>query len=137
MAATGTPGRTDRIPPYSEEAERGVLGSLMLDTERVLDMCRVGQLGPQSFYVPAHQILFETFSQMADEGRPVDLLSVGEYLKTAGLLERIGGHQFLTPCGFHADSGTRRLLHPARPRERPATHNDPPGAEDHRGLLCP
>ncbi|MCX7008093.1 MAG: replicative DNA helicase, partial [Kiritimatiellaeota bacterium] len=100
---------TDRIPPYSEEAERGVLGSLMLDTEHVLDMCRMCQLQPRSFYVPAHQLLYETFSAMADEGRPVDLLTAGEYLKTAGLLERIGGHPFLerlvdsTPTAAHAD----------------------------------
>ena len=30
--------RTDRIPPYSEEAERGVLGSALLDAGRVIDL---------------------------------------------------------------------------------------------------
>ncbi len=42
-------GRSDRIPPYSEEAERGVLGAILLDAERVLDLalasrCRIAVL---------------------------------------------------------------------------------------------
>jgi replicative DNA helicase len=109
MAATGTPGRTDRIPPYSEEAERGVLGSLLLDAQHVLDFCRVNQLKSSSFYVPVHQQLFEHIATMADEGRPVDLLTFGDYLKPLGLLEKIGGPLFLerlvdsTPSAAHAE----------------------------------
>ena len=30
--------RTDRIPPYSEEAEKGVLGSILLDSMKVMDI---------------------------------------------------------------------------------------------------
>ena len=108
MAATGTPGRTDRIPPYSEEAERGVLGSLLQDAQRVLDLCRVNQLQTSSFYVPVHQLLYEALAAMSDEGRAVDLLTAGVYLKNSGVLEKIGGPQFLerlldaTPTAAHA-----------------------------------
>ena len=108
MAATGTPGRTDRIPPYSEEAERGVLGAMLLDAIRVLDACRESRLTPAAFYVPAHQLLFETFAAMVDRGQPVDLLTAGDHLKNDGVLERIGGAPFLerlvdaTPVSAHA-----------------------------------
>lgn len=108
MAATGTPGRTDRIPPYSEEAERGVLGAMLLDATRVLDACRESKLTAEAFYVPAHQALFETFSAMVDSGQPVDLLTAGDHLKNVGVLERIGGPPFLerlvdaTPTSAHA-----------------------------------
>jgi len=95
MAATGTPGRTDRIPPNSEDAERGVLGSLLMDVQHVLDLCRINQVGASSFYVPAHQLLFETFAAMADAGQPVDLLTANVQLKNNGLLEKIGGPLFL------------------------------------------
>ena len=46
--------RTDRIPPYSEDAERGVLGSALLDAGRVVDLAIERGLRPESFYVPAH-----------------------------------------------------------------------------------
>jgi hypothetical protein len=36
--------RTDRIPPYSEEAEKGVLGSVLLDPAKVMDLCIESQL---------------------------------------------------------------------------------------------
>ena len=108
MSAPAFRPRTDRIPPYSAEAERGVLGAMLLDAARVLDACRESKLGAGSFYVPAHQALFEAFSVMVDQGLPLDLLTAGEQLKKAGELERIGGPQFLeglvdsTPTSAHA-----------------------------------
>ncbi|TAN36731.1 MAG: replicative DNA helicase [Verrucomicrobia bacterium] len=109
MAANGTPGRTDRLPPYSEEAERGVLGSLLLDAVRVLDLCRTGQVLTESFYVPSHQVVFQTLAEMVDHGRPVDMLTVGDFLNRQGQLEKIGGAAFLerivdaTPTAAHAE----------------------------------
>ena len=101
--------RTDRLPPYSEEAERGVLGSALLDAGRVVDLAVERGLRPESFYVPAHQALFELFLDMSHEGRPVDLLTVGDRLRDQGRLEEIGGSTFLdqlvdaTPTPAHAE----------------------------------
>ncbi|MBP7829944.1 MAG: replicative DNA helicase [Kiritimatiellae bacterium] len=101
--------RTDRIPPYSEEAERGVLGSTLLDAGRVVDLAVERGLRPESFYVPAHQALFELFIEMSHEGRPVDLLTAGDRLRDRGRLEEIGGAAFLeqlvdaTPTPAHAE----------------------------------
>ncbi|WP_372846619.1 DnaB-like helicase N-terminal domain-containing protein, partial [Pontiella sp.] len=39
-----------RIPPHSDEAERGVLGSILLDPSGSLDKCLAKRLGPDSFY---------------------------------------------------------------------------------------
>jgi replicative DNA helicase len=109
MAATGTPQRSDRLPPYSEEAERGVLGSLLLDAVRVLDLCRIKRVLADAFYVPSHQVVFQALAEMVDHGRPVDLLTVGDFLKDQRLLEKVGGAEFLerlvaaTPTAAHAE----------------------------------
>jgi len=101
--------RTDRIPPYSEEAERGVLGSALLDAGRVIDLAVERGLSPESFYVRAHQSLFEVLGEMTHAGRPVDLLTVGERLRDLGRLDEIGGTGFLeqlvdsTPTAAHAE----------------------------------
>ncbi|MEI8121941.1 MAG: replicative DNA helicase [bacterium] len=99
----------ERVPPHSEDAERGVLGAVLLDAERVMDFCIERQLVADSFYIPAHRAIFEVMLEMSNAGRPIDLLTVGERLKAAGLLERIGGSTALhrivdaTPTAAHAD----------------------------------
>jgi hypothetical protein len=112
----------DFLPPYSEEAERGILGSLLLDAPRVSAMCTAAEVAADWFYVPAHQKLFAVLSAMRPER--IDLLTLGEELKVRGLLEQVGGHYFLerlvdaTPTAAHtgyyleilADQKRRRLL---------------------------
>lgn len=112
MAAQVTPaqaGKGDRIPPYSEDAERGVLGSSLLDAARVIDLAVSKGLKPESFYVPAHQALFDVLTGMMSDGRPVDLLTVGDRLRDLGRLDELGGAPFLeklvdgTPTAAHAE----------------------------------
>jgi len=112
MAAQVTPppaGRSDRLPPYSEEAERGVLGCILLDAARVIDLCRTRRLAATAFYLRHHQVLFETVEGMVNENRPVDLLTVRERLRDLGQLEGLGGPAFLeqlvdsTPTSAHAE----------------------------------
>ncbi len=76
-----------RVPPYSEEAEVGVLGSTLLDSARVLDICVESQLVPESFYIPAHRLIFETMLEMSRQGLAVDILTVAERLRAAGKLD--------------------------------------------------
>jgi replicative DNA helicase len=98
-----------RLPPYSEEAERGVLGSALIDSERVIELCSDNQIAPDSFHVPAHRHLFEQLQEMNQAGKAVDLLTVGEHLKQAGRLDALGGYTFLeglidsTPTAAHAE----------------------------------
>ncbi|MDH3346314.1 MAG: hypothetical protein OEL75_03940, partial [Kiritimatiellaceae bacterium] len=98
-----------RLPPYSEEAERGVLGSALIDSEKVLELCSSNLISPDSFYTPAHRHLFEQLQEMNQAGKAVDLLTVGEHLNKAGRLESVGGYAFLeglidsTPTAAHAE----------------------------------
>ncbi len=103
------PLKSDRIPPYSAEAERGVLGSALLDAARVIDLCVERRLVPASFHVPAHQTLYEVLVDMSNSGQVIDLLTVGDRLESANLIEQIGGRVFLvelvdsTPTSAHAE----------------------------------
>ena len=102
-------GSTGRIPPHSEEAERGVLGSALIDAERVVDLCIEKRLTPESFYAPAHRVLFEVLLEMTNDHRPIDLLTVGEKLRAVNQLDAIGGESYLeqlidsTPTSAHAE----------------------------------
>jgi replicative DNA helicase len=101
--------RTGRVPPHSEEAERGVLGSVLLDSARVMDLCLARQITPESFYVPAHRIVFEAMTDLARQATAIDILTVTERLKANSTLDTIGGTVFLdrlidsTPTAAHAE----------------------------------
>ena len=108
VSPTRTPS-ADRLPPYSEEAERGVLGSILLAPDTVMDHCVAAGIISESFYVPAHRSVYETMLTMNREGKVIDLLTVGERMANAGKLDQIGGSVFLdrlvdsTPTAAHAE----------------------------------
>lgn len=112
LLGTPTPqsfSRIERALPYSEEAEKGVLGSILLDSMRVLDLCLTRGIVAESFYVPAHREIFEVLMDMWREGAVIDILTVGERLARTGKLERVGGSAYLerivdsTPTSAHAE----------------------------------
>ncbi len=99
-----------RVPPHSEEAERGVLGSVLLDPARVLDLCvENGLADPEVFYAPAHRALYETLRKMQNTGAAIDVLTLVEALKADSRLEEVGGAEAIeriiegTPTAAHAE----------------------------------
>ncbi|MBL7077780.1 MAG: replicative DNA helicase [Kiritimatiellae bacterium] len=100
---------SDRVPPYSEEAEKGVLGSVLLDSVRVMDICIEHRLDEESFYAPIHRMVFEAMLGLHGQNRVIDVLTVSEQLRDAGKLDGVGGvaalNQFIdsTPTAAHAE----------------------------------
>ncbi len=98
-----------RVPPHSIEAERGVLGSMLLDGERVLDLCVAAGLEDDSFYLAAHRQLYAACRSLQAAGGAIDLLTVSERLRGMERLDAVGGAKFLeqlvdaTPTAAHAE----------------------------------
>lgn len=84
-----------RVPPYSEEAERGVLGSVLLDPVDSLLKVQDSGLCPESFYDRRHQALFQELQAMLSANVPMDAITIGEWLKDRNLLDRCGGYDYL------------------------------------------
>jgi len=91
------------------EAERGVLGSILLDAPRVLRLCEAAEITPDSFNVAPHPDVFRALSGLHKAGVAVDLVTAVDRLRTAGRLEEIGGVPALealvdaTPTAAHAE----------------------------------
>ena len=98
-----------RVPPHTLEAEKGVLGSILLDASRVIDLCVGEGLVPESFYFDAHRRLYGEFIAMQRAGAAIDLLTAVDRLRTSGRLDALGGAAFLeslvdaTPTAAHAE----------------------------------
>lgn len=82
-----------RIPPQSLEAERGLLGALMMKPEALHDVSDT--VRPESFYAEKHRTIFEAMRELSDRGEPIDLLSLSERLQGKGMLERCGGRAYI------------------------------------------
>lgn len=82
-----------KLPPYSVEAERSVVGGLMLDPNA---WDRVSELVvADDFYRPEHQQIFAVIAKLADESEPIDVVTIGEKLDKRGELEHVGGMTYL------------------------------------------
>ena len=83
-----------RLLPQSLDAEKGLLGSVLLSTS-VLDDC-VAQIDSKHFHLPAHQRLFDLLVEMRNSGKPIDLISVTQTLEDRKMLEEVGGAAVIT-----------------------------------------
>ena len=80
--------------PHSIEAERSVLGAMLLDTGALDSMLE--QLKPDDFYQDAHQSIFEAMRNIRQAGNAVDVVTLSNALERAGKLESAGGLIYLT-----------------------------------------
>ena len=103
-----------RTPPNNVEAERAVLGSILLDAtgrneDRVIDLCLSGGIAAGSFYDPRNREIYSVIAEMKRASLPVDLLTLVERLRAVGKLEAVGGIGYLqslvdqTPTTIHAE----------------------------------
>lgn len=83
----------DKLPPQSIEAEKSLLGGLMLDKNAVYRI--VDFVQPRDFYNKNHQEIYNAILDIFSQGQPVDFLSVLTRLKEKNLLEQIGGNSYL------------------------------------------
>jgi len=84
----------EKLPPQSLEAEKSLLGCLMLDKNAIIKVADF--FGPEDFYRGTHQKIYQSCQELFEKGEPIDLLSVSNRLREKNLLEEIGGNSYLT-----------------------------------------
>ena len=80
-----------RVPPHSADAEESLLACCLIDGGDTLTMARTSGITPDSFYDPAHRVIFEMLGVMTVDGKPIDVVVLAEELHTASLLDAVGG----------------------------------------------
>lgn len=93
----------DRLPPYSPEAEMGVLGCILIQASdsasehrgEALDECLRRHLGKHHFYDLRHQCIWSTVIALNAEGKPADPVLLIGALRADGNLEAVGGLDYI------------------------------------------
>ena len=78
-----------RLPPHSKEAERGVIGGLLVNPYSYDDVSDIVSAG--DFYLGTYRLIFEGISVLSEAGKPVDVITLSEYLNASDELDSVGG----------------------------------------------
>jgi len=84
----------DRVPPQDIQAEKAVLGSILLDNEAAGQV--LGSLDSEAFYKSAHQKIYSIMLKLYSENEPIDLITLADGLTRGKLLDAVGGSYYLT-----------------------------------------
>jgi replicative DNA helicase len=98
-----------KIPPQAVELEEAVLGALMLEKDAFDNVVEI--LKPDSFYIEAHQKIYQAILDLNSKEQVVDLLTVTEELRNKDQLDTIGGPIFITQLTSRVISGAHVEFH--------------------------
>lgn len=93
-------------PPHSQQAERSLLGAILLDAEALIRVADI--IHSEDFYEQRHATIFGAILQLYEKRKPIDLVTLSEVLTDNKDLEDIGGMAYLTelanavPTSTHA-----------------------------------
>lgn len=83
----------DRAFPHNLEAERALLGAILLDNQAL--NVALEALTRDDFFSESNRLLFERMQKLSESSRTIDLVTLAEELLKDGLLEKVGGAGYL------------------------------------------
>lgn len=117
-----------RIPPQAIDAEKALLGAIMLKPERMYDVSDT--IKADHFYVEKHRTVYQTMLELFSKSEPIDMLSVSTRLRATKRIERVGGASYLTEL-VAAAPATANAGYYANLVEKTATHRGLIEAAEH------
>lgn len=97
----------DRPMPHSSEAERAILGSILLDNGLISQAIEL--LKPADFYVPSHRRVFVAMRHLFERGEEINPILIGEELKKENAFESVGGVTGITNLMFGLPHSTNLI----------------------------
>lgn len=88
----------ERALPSSPEAERAILGAILLDNGLITQAAEI--LKPEDFYVPSHRRIFIAMLSLFQRGAEINPILIAEELKKEHSLESVGGVSYITNLTF-------------------------------------
>lgn len=82
-----------RIPPNNIDAEKSVLGAVLVSPDALLDIIDI--IRPDDFYRKDHETIFSAMMDLFNANRPIDVVTVTEKLSSLGVLDKVGGIPYL------------------------------------------
>ncbi|MAZ67651.1 replicative DNA helicase [bacterium] len=121
-----------RVPPQDLDAERALLGAIMLKPNAMYDIADM--VVSDSFYAAKHGDIFETMLALFNKGEPIDLVTLSGKLESRKKLDQVGGRGYLSELANAAPAATN-AVHYAQVVKAKQIHRDLIEAAEHIGEL--
>ncbi len=89
-----SPSDALKVPPHDLEAERSVLGAILIDSGAINLVAEF--LKPEQFYTQEHQLIFSAMLTLFEKQQPIDVVTIQDELKKTDSLKKIGGKTYLS-----------------------------------------
>lgn len=107
-----------KLPPQNVEAEKSVLGSLMLDKDAVIKIANLIRQG--DFYRDDHNLIYEAMIELYEKREPIDVLSLSNRLEEKNKLDAVGGSSYLTEL-VNSVPSSANIVHYAKVVQKKST----------------
>jgi replicative DNA helicase len=85
---------SDNMPPHDIEAEKAVLGSMLIDSEGIFKIATF--LAPEDFFNPENQLIYEACFSLYQRNEGINQITVARELAQKGKFEEVGGAAYLS-----------------------------------------
>ena len=82
-----------RVPPHSIEAEQSVVGAMLMDKDAIMTASEI--ISGKDFYQTSYGVIFDSMTELFNEGKPVDLITLQERLKEKDVPDEISSLEFV------------------------------------------
>ncbi len=87
----------ERIPPHNDEAEKSVLGAILLSQDALDEATEI--IAGEHFYSNKHKEIFEAAMELQRKNEPVDYITICDELKKRNCLDLVGGRGYIVSLG--------------------------------------
>lgn len=99
----------EKIPPQDIEAERAVLGAILIQNEAMSSVLEI--INDNDFYREAHRVIFKAMLQLYSKNEAIDLLTTVDVLRKEQKLEDVGGIAYITALGNNITTAANVKYH--------------------------
>ncbi|MCX6808442.1 MAG: replicative DNA helicase [Candidatus Berkelbacteria bacterium] len=89
----GSATSTLRMPPQNVEAERSILGAILIDKDAIIKMADIIQA--DDFYDNRNGLIYNAMAMLFEKRMPIDIVTLSEVLESANQIEEVGGSSYL------------------------------------------
>lgn len=108
----------NRTPPYSIEFEQAVLAGCIIDGgQDSIMQCIQEKVTPDSFYLPAHHLIFKTLLELYGSNVSINELILAEKLAARNELQSIGGLEYINSVANRIDTPAHLKYYISRVRD--------------------